>query len=69
MEAPGREAIYSNKYGEIIGYDYHYGVKVGDTIYDNLTLEGMSFDKWLSDIGADGSVPSITYRIVETSHK
>lgn len=69
MEAKGNESIYSEKYGNIIGYDYHYGVKVGDTIYDNLTLEGMPFDKWLSDIAADGSVPTISWSPVEVSSK
>ena len=27
--------IYSVKVGESIGVNYHYGIKIGDTIYDN----------------------------------
>lgn len=35
----------------MIGNGYHYGIKVGDTIYDNMTPEGMGFTSWLDDLG------------------
>ena len=43
--------IYSDKAGTVIGRKYHYGIRVGDTVYDNLTTIGMSFDDWLDDMG------------------
>ena len=43
--------IYSDKAGLIIGYGYHFGVKVGNTVYDYLTLGGMDFNLWLDDLG------------------
>lgn len=43
--------IYSDKEGKVIGDGYHYGIKVGDTIYDNMTPKGMGFDSWLDDLG------------------
>lgn len=42
--------IYSDKAKECIGYKYHYGVKVDDMIYDNMTPEGMNYDAWLDDL-------------------
>ena len=44
-------SIYSDKAGDVIGNGYHYGVKVGDTIYDNMTPGGIGFDSWLDDLG------------------
>lgn len=35
--------IYSDKVKDVIGQGYHYGRKVGDMIYDNMTLNGMTF--------------------------
>ena len=35
--------IYSVKVGESIGVNYHYGIKIGDTIYDNMISGGMNF--------------------------
>ena len=44
-------SIYSDKAGDVIGNGYHYGVRVGDTIYDNMTPGGIGFDSWLDDLG------------------
>ena len=44
--------IFSDKYQGIIGETgYHYGVRVGDVVYDNLTTEGMNFTEWINDLG------------------
>lgn len=43
--------IYSEKYRDVIGIDYHYGIEVDGKVYDNLTLDGMEFSEWLKDMG------------------
>jgi RHS repeat-associated protein len=43
--------IYSTKQDEIIGLGYHYGIKVRNNVYDNLTPNGMNFNNWLLDLG------------------
>ena len=44
--------IFSDKYQGIIGETgYHYCVRVGDVVYDNLTTEGMNFTEWINDLG------------------
>ena len=50
---------------DVIGQGYHYGVRVGDLVYDNMTLDGMMFDSWLTDLGADGSFADVTWKIVD----
>ena len=52
-------SIYSDKAGDAVGNGYHYGVKVGDTIYDNMTSDGMSFDAWLDDLGLNSQPKEI----------
>lgn len=52
-------AIYSDKAGEMIGLDYHYGIKIDDMIYDNLTPNGMDFESWLEDLGLTTQPKSI----------
>lgn len=51
--------IYSDKAGEVIGDGYHYGIKVDDIIYDNMTSNGMSFGEWLDDLGLTSQPNSI----------
>ncbi|WP_458453008.1 RHS repeat-associated core domain-containing protein [Methanobrevibacter sp.] len=47
-----KAGIFSDKYRGIIGETgYHYGVRVGDVVYDNLTTEGMNFFEWINDLG------------------
>ena len=43
--------VYSDKAGMLIGSEYHYGIKIGNVVYDNMTLDGMDFNKWLEDLG------------------
>lgn len=43
--------VYSDKAGDVIGNEFHYGIKVGDNVYDNLTLGGMSYNAWKADLG------------------
>lgn len=57
--------IYSDKAMDVIGDGYHYGIKVGDMVYDNMTLDGMEFDSWLTDLGADGSFADVTWETVD----
>lgn len=56
--------IYSDKFGEYIGVGYHYGVQVGDTVYDNLTTYGMQLDAWLEDLGLTQGNSDITWKYV-----
>ncbi len=44
-------SIYSDKAEAVIGNGYHYGIKINDIIYDNMTPEGIKFDLWLEDLG------------------
>ena len=50
LEQPDIQGIHSKKAKQVIGGDYHYGVKVGDKVYDNLTREGMLEKDWLIDL-------------------
>ncbi|WP_314065404.1 papain fold toxin domain-containing protein [uncultured Vagococcus sp.] len=46
--------IYSDKAGEMIGNNgFHDAIKIGDKVYDNLTLDGMNFKEWKLDLGID----------------
>ena len=42
--------IYSEKAKKSIG-SFHYGIQVGDIVYDNLTTKGMKINDWLTDLG------------------
>lgn len=56
--------IFSDKLGREIGWKLHYGIKIGDTIYDNLTLDGMDFIGWKIDLGI-GKFYAIMFEIVD----
>lgn len=56
-------SVYSDKAGTIIGRKFQYGIKIGDLIYDNLTLNGMDFDAWQKDLGI-GVVGDIEWNFV-----
>lgn len=56
--------IYSDKYGDFIGKTYHYGIRIGNMVYDNLTLTGMKCEEWLDDLGASGEFADIAWKIV-----
>lgn len=43
--------ILSDKYGLISENGWHYAIKVGDIIFDNLNPEGVNYDDWLWDLG------------------
>jgi len=60
-----RVGIYSDKYGSSIGDKFHYGIRIGNMVYDNLTLAGMKCEDWLADLGANGEFADITWRIVK----
>ncbi|WP_458453016.1 papain fold toxin domain-containing protein [Methanobrevibacter sp.] len=50
--SPGTDFIYSDKLGSFVTNNgYHYGVKIGDMVYDNLTTQGMNFVDWINDLG------------------
>ena len=57
--------IYSDKAEMIIGCDYHYGIQVGNTVYDNITIKGMPFDDWLNDLGLTGEFDSLRWEYVD----
>ena len=56
--------VYSDKANMSIGNKYHYGVKIGGFVYDNMTPNGMSFDAWLSDLGLTGEFDGIDWSFV-----
>ncbi|WP_407934250.1 papain fold toxin domain-containing protein [Capnocytophaga gingivalis] len=40
-----------SKKNDTIGVNYyHQGIKVGDTIFDNLNPNGIKYDDWLDDL-------------------
>lgn len=44
--------IYSDKYGDSITTNgIHDAIKIGDTVYDNLSSTGIKYDAWLKDLG------------------
>lgn len=49
----------------IIGRGYHYGIRIGNMVYDNLTLAGMRCEDWLTDLGANGEFADITWKVVQ----
>ena len=58
--------IYSDKAGMSIGTGYHYGVQVGDIVYDNMTTGGMKLDSWLEDLGLTQGFDSIKWNYTDT---
>ena len=56
--------IYSDKAGMSIGDNYHYGIQVGNAVYDNLTPEGVPLDAWLEDLGLTQALPGISWNYV-----
>ena len=48
----------------IIGIEYHYGIQVGDVVYDNMTPKGMKLAKWLEDLGLTLGIPDIEWNYV-----
>ena len=56
--------VYSDKANMSIGNKYHYGVKIGDFVYDNMTPNGMNFEAWLSDLGLTGEFDGIDWSFV-----
>jgi len=55
--------IYSNKFGEIGSNGYHYGIQIGNLVFDNMNLTGMKCEAWLIDLGV-GEVADMTARYV-----
>jgi hypothetical protein len=49
-----------------IGIGYHYGVQVGDIVYDNITIGGMKLADWLEDLGLSQGIPRITWKYTTT---
>ncbi|MDR0917856.1 MAG: hypothetical protein LBM93_01185 [Oscillospiraceae bacterium] len=48
--------IPSKKYDSIGTNGFHYGIKVGDVVYDNFNYAtGMNFQDWLDDMGYLGA--------------
>ena len=59
-----KAGIYSDKAEMIIGIEYHYGIQVGDVVYDNMTPKGMKLAKWLEDLGLTLGIPDIEWNYV-----
>ena len=57
--------IYSDKVGMLIGLKYHYGIQIGDVVYDNLTTGGMKFDNWIEDLGLKLGISDIGWNYAE----
>lgn len=43
--------IWSDTYGTISTNGRHYGIKIGDKLYDNLNPQGINYSDWLQDLG------------------
>ena len=55
--------IYSNKLRDAISTNgYHYGIRIGKMVYDNLTIIGMNCEEWLADLGANGEFTNIVWK-------
>ncbi len=66
IKVESRYGIYSDKAKELIGNGFHYGIRVGNKIYDNMTLEGIEFSEWLEDLGLTSQPKEIIdWRIVD----
>ncbi|WP_193765069.1 papain fold toxin domain-containing protein [Hafnia paralvei] len=37
----------------------HEFIKVGDTVFDNMNPQGISYDKFMNDLGLDSAPPSV----------
>lgn len=43
--------VYSDKNGAISSNGTHDAIRIGDTVYDNLNPNGISYDDWAKDLG------------------
>ncbi len=43
--------ISSDEFGMISSNEYHEGIKIGDTLFDNLRPNGIDYSDWLRDMG------------------
>lgn len=50
--------------GKSIAQDYHYGIRIDNIVYENLTMADLEFGKWLADLEASGSFDNITSKVV-----
>ncbi|MCM1097617.1 MAG: hypothetical protein NC427_06080 [Ruminococcus flavefaciens] len=57
--------IYSDKAAMSIGQGYHYGVQVGNTVYDNMTPGGIELSTWLEDLGLTQGLNSISWNYTD----
>ena len=57
--------IYSDKAAMSIGQGYHYGVQVGDMVYDNMTPGGTNLNAWLEDLGLTQGFDSIGWNYTD----
>lgn len=51
IESKVSDNLYSTKYGNISNSGIHEGIKVEDTMYDNLNPNGINYNEWLEDLG------------------
>lgn len=51
IESKVSDNLYSTKYGNISNNGIHEGIKVEDTMYDNLNPNGINYNEWLEDLG------------------
>ncbi|MCI8669715.1 MAG: hypothetical protein HFI34_09375 [Lachnospiraceae bacterium] len=66
IRVDSRFGIYSDKAEMSIGIGYHYGVQVGDIVYDNMTTDGIPLDVWLHDLGIGYGYDSIKWKYTDT---
>lgn len=57
--------IYSDKAAMSVGQGYHYGIQVGDVVYDNMTPGGLQLSSWLEDLGLTQGIESISWKYVD----
>ena len=65
IKVESKSWVYSDKAGSEIGWKYHYGIRIGDTVYDNMTPEGMKLQDWLDDLGLSQGIKDLSWRHVE----
>lgn len=53
--------VYSDKACDTIGNGYHYGIQIGNNVYDNMTPQGMNFNEWIHDLGLDKGINDIEW--------
>ena len=64
IKVTSTDLIYSDRLRYYVGNGYHYGIQVGDRVYDNLTTGGMLRNDWLTDLGLMQGIPGLAWKYV-----